>query len=139
APFLTAAPAKPSLHPFRLAMTIKTLLAAAAVRLPASFRHVRVAAAHRPSADLLTLPFPNFVVSMSGTDQRVGDLVQQRVVYFVQGIALDEVNRQLDGAALVEAHSHRAFASVEPERPAVQAVKGEQFQGEPADPFPQRF
>lgn len=70
-------------------------------------------------------------------DQRVRDLVEQRVANFRVGVGRGEVNRQLDAAGLaavrVEAHTGAAHVRVEAELPHIQAVRVEQRAGLVAD------
>lgn len=62
--------------------------------LTAGLRHVGVAAAHPPPADLDALPLPDPVVAVPGADQGVSDFVEDRVTTFVVRVPLDEVDRQ---------------------------------------------
>jgi hypothetical protein len=56
--------------------------------------------------------------------------VQQRVQHFLRPVSLDQVDRQLDGAAVVDAQAEGSLAAVVSEGPVVQAVGGQQPEGD---------
>jgi hypothetical protein len=67
-------------------MPVKTLTATTAARLPTPFWHIGMTTTHRSGPDLAALPSPYRVVAMFGTDQRMSNLVQERVTNLVQWI-----------------------------------------------------
>ena len=106
---------------------------AAAVGSPAAGGHVRHAAADRPTPDGLALPPPGRIVAVPGADQGVGDLVQERVPYLFLPVALHEMARQFDGAAVVDAQAQRPLAAIKCKGPVGQAVGDQQSLGQLAD------
>src|SRR5438309_2160905 len=126
----TAGPAVPAVHAFGFAIPMIATATAAALRLPAALRHLRLAAAHRPGADLDTLALPQRIMPVTGTDQSVRNLVQQGVANQVRAVALGEVNGQLDGLGVVPAEAQRSLAPIERERPMGKTILSQELEGQ---------
>jgi hypothetical protein len=110
---------------------MKVSSAATAPSFPPTFRHVSVATPHRPGSDLDALPLPHLVVTVAGTDQGVGNFMQDGVPNLLQLVVpLHEVDGKLDGLPVINAKAHCLLAAVEPERPAVQTVGSHELQSQ---------
>src|SRR5579883_1129064 len=86
--------AEPTLHPFRPAVLVMPHAAALTCRLPTSLGHVRLVRETlrlRPHAQAHRLPYG--IVTVSRSDQRVGNLMQERVPDQDQGVPLDKMAR----------------------------------------------
>ena len=105
--------------------------AVAADGLPPTGRHLRL---ERQALRFRTHPqthlLPRGIVAVAGADQRVGNLVQQRVANDFFRVVLDKVGGQLDGTRAVAAEAQVHLAAIEAEGPAGQAVGGQQFAGQ---------
>lgn len=108
----------------------------ATCRTPATAWHLHIIAATGFGfrADLAALRTPNRIVPMSGANECVRDLVEERVEDRVVGVAFGEVDRELDATGFVamriEAHPGTANVRVEPELPGGQPVFREQSLGQ---------
>src|SRR5262245_43866270 len=128
AALLTARLAEPAGRRLRPAVAVERLPTARALGPPLPFGHVDLfaVAALRLRPDLPALRPPDAVVAVPRADERVGDLVQDRVAHLVVAVALDEVGRQLDAAGFVaagiEADAGPADVRVQPELPVGQPV-----------------
>jgi hypothetical protein len=72
-------------------------------------------------------------MAVAGSDQGVGDLVQEGVQDLLRPVSLDQMGRQLDGATVVHAQAERSLAAVVGAGPAVQAVCGKESEDDLAD------
>src|SRR5437879_4238921 len=98
---------------------METRVAGIAFRSPTAFGHFGLAAGIRPCADLQAFPLPNGIMPVTRPDQGVGNFVQDRVENFIWSIPLDQMDRQFNGLAVIQAQPQRSLAAVEAERPAV--------------------
>jgi hypothetical protein len=73
---------------------------------------------------------------MSRADQSMSDLVQERVDNLRRTVTVHQVDGQLNGLLSIAAQAHRPLATVEGERPVVQAMLSHPFQGQTADLHP---
>ena len=127
-PAPTTPPADPVLRP---AVLVVPQAAVAADGLPPTGRHLRLEGqplGFRTHSQTHLLP--RGVVAVAGADQRVGNLVQQRVPNDFFRVVLDKVGGQLDGTRAVAAEAQVDLATVEAEGPAGQPVGGQQFAGQ---------
>src|SRR4051812_45152732 len=92
-------------------------------RLPATLGHVSLATALGLRPDLDALLLPEGIVAMFGANESMSDLVQDGVADLLLGIAIDQVDRQLDGLLRVAAQAQGSLPLIEGERPAVQLMK----------------
>lgn len=105
-------------------------LAAGAGGSPAAPGHVGLSAAGGGGADLLADAFPGRAVRRFGAGEGVGDFVEDGVADVVLVVSDDEVVGKLDAFGLIDAQAHAAFAAVEGEGPAGEAVLGHEVSGE---------
>src|SRR5436305_2013457 len=105
---------------------MKTPVTGGACCLPAALGHVGLGTAGWLSADRETHAPPRLVMPMAGTDQRMSDLMQQRVMDRLRSIARDKIDRQLNRLAVKDTQAERAFAPIEREGPGLQPEGVEQ-------------
>jgi hypothetical protein len=89
---------------------------------PASFRHVSLATAFRSGTDPHALALPDSIVAVTWADQCVGNLVQEGVEDLIRAVALDQMDRQLNPAPLVNAQPQRLLEPVPAECPTAETV-----------------
>lgn len=69
-------------------------------------------------------------MAVTGTNQGVGDLVQDGIEDLVGAIAIHQVDRQFDAFLGIATQAHGPFAAVEGKAPIVQAVLSHSLQGQ---------
>jgi hypothetical protein len=103
---------------------------------PSSRRHVGVPTPLGPGSDLDTFRLPDGIMPMSRADQSMSDLVQHGIDNRFPAITVHQVDGQLNGLLSIAAQAQRPLATVEGERPVVQAMLSDLLQGQTADLHP---
>jgi hypothetical protein len=84
-------------------MPMEDSLAPTAACSPFSFWQLRLATPHRPGSNLKAFLFPDAIMTVTRTHQRMGDFMQDRIHDFFGRILEYKENRKFDGAAMINA------------------------------------
>ena len=99
------------------------LAAGGAFSLPVSFRHQGVGFARAGSASKFdALLFPDPIMPMLRSNERMSDLVQYRVDHLLPFISKNIVARKLDSVQMLFANAKLPSGTVELERPTVKPM-----------------
>jgi hypothetical protein len=112
---------------------VKILAALTTPSLPLSLWHFGLAAPHGPGSNLQAPAFPYPIVAMPWPHQSMGNFMQDCVQKLFLGVAEDEVDGKLDGAATVDAYAQGPLAAVEGESPVMEAMLNQEAMSEASD------
>ena len=105
--------AEPAFNSLWFAVPMELPATTIAMTQPASLWHVGISTSYWLGANFDALSFPDRIVPMAGTDQSVGDLVQDGVPNLLVAVALHEIDRKFNGAPVEYAEAQRLLPAIE--------------------------